>query len=288
MDADGRTIVAGMHFHAGERRVALVAEGLTRIRADLHGPARFDHYRQRKKSDGETDAFTAIEEAEGRAIEFFATGEFGFGIVVILFLERGAEAVHGVAGEARDGGLVNDGGRQKLPRPVGVEWRDEIADAAFKEHAVATKAIVHQQAVVVVLLIEENRFVGEAMRPVLPLSGFLLMAFLAAADHHVDIHSTQANGIAIRATNVLDEAADIAQVEARVKGENFAVTRAARNGAVAGSLPGRVFGTDFVAAGAGFSGGIFVIKAGGRKGENNQYADGQSKESQTGVEKSHG
>jgi len=64
MDADGRAIVAGMHFHAGERRVALVAEGLSRIGADLHGPTGFQHHRQRKKSDGETGAFAAIKEGE--------------------------------------------------------------------------------------------------------------------------------------------------------------------------------------------------------------------------------
>ena len=114
------------------------------------------------------------------------------------------------------------------------------------------------------------------------------MAFLAAADHHVDVHRTQANGIAIRAANVLYEAADIAQVEARIEGEDFAVTRAARYGTVAGSLPGRVLGTDFMTAGAGFSGGIFVVEAGGGEGENNQKANNESKESETGVEKSHG
>jgi len=86
VDADGRAVIAGMHFPAGKRRVALVAESLSRIGADLHRPAGFDHYRQRKKSHGEADAFTAIEETQGGAIEFFAASEFGLGIVVILFL----------------------------------------------------------------------------------------------------------------------------------------------------------------------------------------------------------
>jgi hypothetical protein len=288
VDADGRAVVAGMNFHAGEGRVALVTEGLARIGADLHGPAGFHHRRQRKKSYGEAGAFTAIEESKGRTKEFFAASEFGLGIVVVLFAERVAGTVDGVAGEARDGGLVNDGGRQKLPRAIGVEWRDEIADATFKEHAVAAKAIIHQQAIVVVLLIEENRFVSESVRAVLPLSSFLLMALLAAADHHVNVHRAQANGVAVSAANVLNEAANIAQVEARIKREDFAVTRATRDGAVAGGLPGRVLGTDFVTAGAGFSGGVFIVEAGGGEAKNNQEADGKSEESQTGVEKSHG
>ena len=60
-----------------------------------------------------------------------------------------------MAGEARDGGLVNDGGGQKLPRAIGVERRDEVADAAFKKHAVAAETIIHQEAIVVVFGIEE-------------------------------------------------------------------------------------------------------------------------------------
>ena len=276
MDSNGRAVIPGMYFPTGERGMALVAESLTRIRADLHGPAGFHHHRQRKKSDGETDALTAIEETQGRAIEFFAAGEFRLGIVIILFLERGAEAVDGVAGEARDNRLVNDGGRQKFPRAVGVQRCDEIADAAFKEHAVATKTIVHQETVVVVFDIEKYFFVSKAMRAVLPLGGFLLMAFLAAADHHIDVHRAQANGVAISTANVPHKTADIAQVEARIKSQDFAVTRATRNGAVAGGLPGRVLGADFMTAGAGFSGGIFVIEAGGGEGENNQDADGEN------------
>jgi len=288
VDAHGRAIVAGMHFPGGERRVALVAEGLSRIGTDLHRPAGIKHGRQRKKIDGETEAFAAVKEGERRASEFSAGSEFRFGIIVILFAERVAKAVDGVAGEARDGVLVNGGGGQKLPRAVGVQWRDEIADATFKEHAVTTETIIHQEAIVVVLGIEEYLFVSDTMRTVLPLGGFLLMAFLTAADHGVDVHSAEADGVAISAANVLDEAADIAQVEARIKGEDFAVTRATRYGAVTGSLPGGVFGADFVTAGAGFSSGIFVVEAGGREGKYNQEADGEHEKSQTGVEESHG
>ena len=92
----------------------------------------------------------------------------------------------------------------------------------------------------VVFGIKEDIFISEAVRAVLPLGGFLLMAFLAAADHGVDVHGAEADRVAISAANVLNEAADIAQVEAGIKGEDFAVTCATRNGTVAGSLPGRV------------------------------------------------
>jgi hypothetical protein len=119
MDADGRAVVAGMHFHASEGRVALVAKRLAGIGADLHGPAGIEHHRQRKKSDGEIDAFAAIEEAEGRTIKFFAASRFGLGIV-ILFLERIAAAVEGVASEARDDGLLNDGSWQEPPGTCGI------------------------------------------------------------------------------------------------------------------------------------------------------------------------
>ena len=287
MDANGRAVVAGMHFHAGEGRVALVAESLARIGANLHRPAGIKHHRQRKKSDGEAGAFAAIKEGERRTIEFFATGGFGGGIVVILFAERVAGAVHGVAGEAGDSVLVNDGGGQKSPRSFGVEWRDELADAAFKEHTVAAETIIHQEAFVVVLGIEEKSFVGDAVRAVLPLGGFLLMAFLAATNHNVNVQRAEADGIVISAANVLNEATNVAQVETGIEGEDFAVTGATSDGAVAGSLPGRVLGADFVTASAGFSGGIFVIEAGGGEAKNNQETDDENEKSQTRVEESH-
>ena len=118
------------------------------------------------------------------------------------------------------------------------------------------------------------------MRAVLPLRGFLLMAFLAVADHGVDVQSAQADGIAISAANVLDEAAGVPEVETGIEGENFAVARAASDGAVTRGLPGRVFRADFVTPGAGFSGGILVIEAGRGKAENNQNADGENEKSQ--------
>src|SRR5208337_2588710 len=152
----------------------------------------------------------------------------------------------------------------------------------------AAETIVHQEAAAVVLLVEENALVGDAVRAVLPLRGFLLMAFPAAADHSVDVQSAQADGIAVSAANVLDQTAGVPQVEAGIEGEDFAVACAACNGAVSGSLPGRVLGADFVTPGAGFSGRIFVVEAGGGKTENNQYADGENQESNAGVEKSHG
>jgi len=64
VDANRRAVVAGMNFPISERRVALVAEGLARIGADLHRPAGIKHGRQRKKSDGETEAFAAVKEGE--------------------------------------------------------------------------------------------------------------------------------------------------------------------------------------------------------------------------------
>jgi hypothetical protein len=72
-------------------------------------------------------------------------------------------------------------------------------------------------------------------------------------------------------------------VEAGIETENFAVARAASDGAVTRGLPGRVLRADFVTPGAGFSGGILVIEAGCRDAENNQNADGEHQESQAGA-----
>jgi len=144
----------------------------------------------------------------------------------------------------------------------------------------AAEAIVHQKATVIVLLIEENRFVGEPVRAVPPLRGFLLMTFLAAADHGVDIQIAEADGVTVSASNVLDEAASVAQVEAGIEGENLAVARTAGDGAVTGSLPGRVLGADFVAPGAGFSGGVFVVEAGSRNAEDDENAGSEGQKCQ--------
>jgi hypothetical protein len=102
------------------------------------------------------------------------------------------------------------------------------------------------------------------------------MAFLAAADHGVDVQSTEADGIAVSAANVLDEAAGVPQVETGIESENFAVTRAASDGAVTRGLPGRVLRADFVTPGTRLSGGILIIEAGCGKSENNQNADGEN------------
>ena len=183
---------------------------------------------------------------------------------------------------------MNDGGGQKLPGTFGVQRCNKFADAAFKEHAVAAETIVHQEAAAVVLLIEENAFVGEAVRAIPPLRGFLLMALLAAADHGVDVQSAQADGIAVSAADVLDQAAGVPQMEAGIKSKNLAVARATSNGAVTRGLPGRVLRANLVAPGAGFSGGVFVVEAGRGNAENNQNADGEKEESQARAEKSHG
>lgn len=136
--------------------------------------------------------------------------------------------------------------------------------------------------------VEKYFFISDTVRTVLPLSSFLLMAFLAAADHVVHVNSAEANGVAISAANVLNEAADISQMKAGIKGEEFAVALSAFHIAMTGSLPGGVLGADFMTAGAGFSSGIFVIEAGSGKTKNNQDGDGDGEESQTGVEESHG
>ena len=43
VDAQGRMIVARTCLRAGHRRVALIAEGLARVRADFYLPIRFAH-----------------------------------------------------------------------------------------------------------------------------------------------------------------------------------------------------------------------------------------------------
>jgi len=64
------------------------------------------------------------------------------------------------------------------------------------------------------------------------------MAFLTAADHGVDVQSAGGGWNRGKRRECAGQGGGLPQVEARIEGENFAVARAASDGAVSGGLPG--------------------------------------------------
>jgi hypothetical protein len=61
MYAYGRSIVARTHFHSGQRCVALVAESLPDVGADLDGPVAIVHRGERKTSKGNEIHFSPVK-----------------------------------------------------------------------------------------------------------------------------------------------------------------------------------------------------------------------------------
>ena len=64
MHAHRSAIVARCHVHRGQRRVALVAEGLANVRADFDSSVAVMHRGQRKISESHVIEFAAVEKRE--------------------------------------------------------------------------------------------------------------------------------------------------------------------------------------------------------------------------------
>lgn len=158
--------------------MALVAESLTRVGAGGKREGQF--------ANGDQPFAATVKQAERGAVFFGRT----------IFAERGALAVNGVAGKTGDGGLESQGGVFELPGTLAVERRDQVADGAFKMHAMAAEAVVHQRAFGVVLVVEEDAREGGCMGTSPPLGEFLAMTEAAAIHHgeHLGVREFGASG----------------------------------------------------------------------------------------------
>src|SRR5581483_6349227 len=79
------------------------------------------------------------------------------------------------------------------PRARRVHRLHQVANTAFVIAAVAAQAIVHEQALRVVRLVDEDLRERGAMRARLPLREFLLVAALAAIHDGDDVDALQTN-----------------------------------------------------------------------------------------------
>src|ERR1039457_1838120 len=189
-------------------------------------------------------------------------------------------AVHLVAAQARDRRLVRQFGPQQTPRTAGIERRHQVANAAFEMHAVAAQAIVHQQALPVVLFVQKQPPVSGAVRSRLPLGELLPVARAAALHQARNIPRAQTHGVAEPLPHMLHQAPQISQMETCVQRGDLPVTCAARYVAMAGRMPGIVVLADLVAARAGSAGVVLVIEAPRRERQDSGGGNGQQRAAQ--------
>ena len=159
MYAHRRTVVARAREAAGQRRVALIAERLPGIgliftsRAPSRMAGSDSRSTEKCLCSRRSNRLT-----EGRKSSCFAD-DLASGVPDSVRRAWGsvlALAMHLVAAQARNRGLVRQFGPQQTPRTFGIHRRHQFPYAAFEMHAVAAQAIVVQQTLPVVPWIHEQ------------------------------------------------------------------------------------------------------------------------------------
>src|SRR5450631_1022739 len=104
VDSEGRAVVAGVDLAAGLRGVALVAESLALVGADLDQASAFEHLRERKTGECDVILFATIKQSQRRTANFFARA----GVIRLdrRARERCAVTMHLMARQARDCRLI--------------------------------------------------------------------------------------------------------------------------------------------------------------------------------------
>lgn len=107
MNTQGSAVVAGVDLPRGIRRMALVAERLPLVAADLYIPLPFAHRGQRQIGQGDGLHFPPVEERDRWPVQFL-------GCTRHRFFRRSrqgiAMVVHDVAVQTDDNGPVSKGG----------------------------------------------------------------------------------------------------------------------------------------------------------------------------------
>jgi hypothetical protein len=81
----------------------------------------------------------------------------------------------------------------------------------------------------IVLGVQENVRVGNAVRPGLPIGELLLMALAAAATHFLHVVGTEAHVFGDFAAQMVDQPTDVFQMQAGIEREHVAVTTRTRH-----------------------------------------------------------
>jgi hypothetical protein len=230
MDSFGSAVITSSDLTVCQGGVALIAESLAGVVAHFEQASVVFDFRDGKKSGGDGLHRAAVEEGETGAVLLLAVAD-GSGFEAALVEDR-AGAVDGVAGEARNDGLAAQVFADEFPWPLVVERGDDIADGAVEVSSVATEAVVHQVAGLVVFLVEEDAGIVAGVGAGGPGGELLLVAGAAALDHGPDVFGLEAGLLADLALPVFGDAAGVGHMELRVECKGVAVALAAGDVAV--------------------------------------------------------
>lgn len=229
VNARGSAVVARMQHPRGIRPVTLVAERLPRVVADFNFAVALAHRRQGQVGKGDGLHLSAIEQRDGRQAQFLRGAGRG------LFRRPG----HGIAVMVNHMAVQADNHRPigklrvaQLPRPLRVDGRHQIANAAVVVRAVAAEAVIYQETLVIVLGIEEYFLIRCVVQPGPPLCPLLLMAGFAAIGDAENVACAQSYLFRHVAAEVVEYPPHIVDVEPSFQREDVSVTIAAGDVAV--------------------------------------------------------
>ena len=248
MYADGRPVISGADLRIGERSVTLVAKRLPRVGTDSYHSPRPAHVGQRKASHGNVLELSPVEEPQRRPV-YLLDGACIRGPHRRPD-QRRAFTVHLVASQARNHGPTGKVRPLEPPRTCGVNRCHQFANSSLEVHAVTAQAIVHEELLAIVLLVEKDFRVSRAVRAGGPGGGLLLVAIPASVVHSEHVPSREADVLGQIARNVGRQPPYIVPVKSRFQREDVSVAGGAGNISMRRSVPIRIGLPDLVAAGA--------------------------------------
>jgi hypothetical protein len=267
MHTDGRPVISRADLRIGERSVTLVTKRLPRVGTGSYHLRRLAHVGQRKASHGNVLELSPVEEPQRRPVYLLD------GACIRRPHrrpdQRRAFTVHLVASQARNHGATGEVRPPESPGTFGVNRCHELANSSLEVHAVTTQAIVHEELLAIVLLVEKDLRVSGAVRAGGPSGVLLLVAIPASVVHSEHVPSGEPDGLGQIARNVVRQPPYIVPVKSRFQREHVSVAGGAGNVSMRGCVPIRIGLPDLMAAGARFSLRILVVKASTRKGEQN-------------------
>ena len=183
-------VVSRIHLPRSKRGVALIAECLSLVGADLHRTRSFEHGRQRQVGKSDMVEFASIKKCQRRSSNFLlpAWGRHAR----IRLCERNPFAVNLMTREAGDSRLLGQFRLRHAPRTLRVDRGDEGTNTTVEVHAVAAEAIVDQHLLLVLRRIQEDVGICCAVPTGVPGCKLLLMTALAASDHRLNVFIPQA------------------------------------------------------------------------------------------------
>jgi hypothetical protein len=219
--ADGSTVIARMHLMGGDRSVALIAERLPLVGAELYDTRSLQHCGEWQLSDCDMGQFPAIEKSKRRSIDLLL--RTGKALVEFRFRQRHALAVKLMTRETRHHGLFGELRLPQVPGSVGADRDHQIADPAMKVHGVTAQAVIRQKLPLIMVGVQKDVAVRRAVPARAPFGKFLLMTFLAPCHHLQHVFDLQQRPFRRFPTQVNKNAPHVVDVEAGLERKHVAM-----------------------------------------------------------------